>query len=96
MPGISSSPAPFVGRKQFSIGEVRNGKVIHKRTSRITPGSTFNLSIDVNTTTGNVILSNNGLAVVTFGFGTALSPTRTPGVGTNNAITNFGNIVLTG
>ena len=50
----------FAGRKQFSVGEVKKGKVNHKNTSPIAAGSTFNLSVAINAATGNATLSNNG------------------------------------
>jgi hypothetical protein len=82
----------FAGRKQFSVGEVKNGKVIHKNTSPITGGSTFNLSVAVNAAAGSATLSNNGAAVASFTFNPAITTTNGVGVGTNRANTAFTNI----
>jgi hypothetical protein len=82
----------FAGRKQFSVGEVKNGKVIHKNTSPITAGSTFNLSVAINAATGNATLSNNGTNVAAFTFSPPITTTNGVGVGTNRAKTGFTNI----
>jgi len=82
----------FAGRKQFSVGEVKNGKVIHKNTSPISAGSTFNLSVAINAATGNATLSNGGTNVAAFTFSPSITTTNGVGVGTNNAKTGFTNI----
>lgn len=84
----------FVGRKQFSVGEVKNGTVIHRNTSPITGGNTFNLSVAINAATGAATLSNGGTAVANFTFGAPIGQSNGVGVGTNNAVTSFTNISL--
>jgi hypothetical protein len=85
----------FTKKGKFSVGEVKKGKVIHRNTSPITPGSTFDLSVRVNTATGSAVLSNSGVAVAGHTFANGISSTNGVGMGANNARTAFTNFFLT-